>query len=175
MGISRAWRRAAGNYEKALGYHPSFMVERLKERERETKEDRRRSYVVVYCLSCSRSVFCYLLDRVLGSRSTMVWSNFLFPDWWYFLLPCEFSIPPFPISSSNKANVAQVTLIYATAKLKVGIEIFCRIVGGFLWEGKPLANNWFVGLGYTTILNGLSFSQDMKLCSYYFVCSNPER
>lgn len=65
--------------------------------------------------------------------------------------------------------MAQVTLIYATTNLKVGIEIFFRIVGGFVWEGKPLANNWFVGLGYTPILNGLSFSQDMKLCSYYFV------
>ncbi|OJJ03412.1 hypothetical protein ASPVEDRAFT_890167 [Aspergillus versicolor CBS 583.65] len=62
-----------------------------------------------------------------------------------------------------------VTLIYASANLKVGIEILCRVVGGFLWEGKPLANNWFVGLGYTTILNGLSFSQDMKLCSYYHI------
>ncbi|KAE8423677.1 OPT oligopeptide transporter protein-domain-containing protein [Aspergillus pseudocaelatus] len=62
-----------------------------------------------------------------------------------------------------------VTLIYATANLKVGVEIFCRIIGGFLWNGKPLANNWFVGLGYTTILNGLSFSQDMKLCSYYHI------
>ncbi|CAG7985323.1 unnamed protein product [Penicillium olsonii] len=62
-----------------------------------------------------------------------------------------------------------VTLIYATANLKVGVEIFSRIIGGFLWSGKPLANNWFVGLGYTTILNGLSFSQDMKLCSYYHI------
>ena len=73
------------------------------------------------------------------------------------------------ISEEQNVNVIQVTLIYATANLKVGIEIFCRIVGGFLWEEKPLANNWFVGLGYTTILNGLSFSQDLKLCSYYFV------
>ncbi|KAE8381469.1 oligopeptide transporter [Aspergillus bertholletiae] len=62
-----------------------------------------------------------------------------------------------------------VTLVYANTNLKVGIEVFCRIVGGFLWEGKILANVWFVGLGYTTILNGLSFSQDMKLCLYYHI------
>ena len=62
-----------------------------------------------------------------------------------------------------------MTLIYATANVKIGVEIFCRIVAGFAWEGKPLANNWFVGLGYTTIANGLSFSQDMKLCSFYDV------
>lgn len=32
-----------------------------------------------------------------------------------------------------------------------------------------LANVWFVGVGYTTILDGLSFSQDMKLSLYYGV------
>lgn len=67
------------------------------------------------------------------------------------------------------ANRYQVTLIYANANIKVGIESFCRIIGGLLWEGKVLANVWFVGVGYTTILDGLSFSQDMKLSLYYGV------
>jgi hypothetical protein len=53
--------------------------------------------------------------------------------------------------------------------MKVGIEVFCRIIAGFVWEGRVVANTWFVGLGYTTILDGLSFAQDMKLCLYYHV------
>ncbi|KAH8431632.1 uncharacterized protein LDX57_009289 [Aspergillus melleus] len=66
-----------------------------------------------------------------------------------------------------------VTLIYATANVKIGVDIFCRIVAGFVWESKPLANNWFVGLWYTTIANGLSFSPYMKLCSFYGISPGP--
>ncbi|KAL2788763.1 OPT superfamily oligopeptide transporter [Aspergillus keveii] len=62
-----------------------------------------------------------------------------------------------------------ITLLYANANMKVGIEVFCRIIAGFVWEGRVVANTWFVGLGYTTILDGLSFAQDMKLCLYYHI------
>lgn len=69
----------------------------------------------------------------------------------------------------------QITLLYANANMKVGIEVFCRIIAGFVWEGRVVANTWFVGLGYTTILDGLSFAQDMKLCLYYHVRTQPFR
>ncbi|KAL4908705.1 hypothetical protein BDW74DRAFT_173937 [Aspergillus multicolor] len=62
-----------------------------------------------------------------------------------------------------------ITLLYANANMKVGIEVFCRIIAGFVWEGRVVANTWFVGLGSTTILDGLSFAQDMKLCLYYHI------
>ncbi|KAI9044889.1 OPT oligopeptide transporter protein-domain-containing protein [Aspergillus affinis] len=89
--------------------------------------------------------------REIGSTKERVQNPDDVPIWCHLLL----------------SGMSGVTLIFATANIKIGVEIFCRIVAGFVWEGKPLANNCFVGLGYTTIVNGLSFSQDMKLCTFY--------
>ena len=56
--------------------------------------------------------------------------------------------------------------MYATSNLKINIDIFCRIVAGFVFEGKVLANIWFFDIGYITTIKGLYFAEDMKLCNY---------
>lgn len=40
-------------------------------------------------------------------------------------------------------RVPQLALVYATSNLKINIDIFCRIVAGFVFPGKVLANIWF--------------------------------
>jgi hypothetical protein len=64
-------------------------------------------------------------------------------------------------------------MVYATANLKINIDIFCRIVAGLVFEGKVLANIWFFDLGYITTIKGLYFAQDMKL-AYYCHVSSPQ-
>ncbi|KAL3476503.1 oligopeptide transporter [Aspergillus californicus] len=65
-----------------------------------------------------------------------------------------------------------LALIYATANLKINIDILCRIIAGLVFEGKVLANIWFFDLGYMTTIKGLYFAQDMKLAYY---CHIPQR
>ncbi|KAF2010984.1 OPT family small oligopeptide transporter [Aaosphaeria arxii CBS 175.79] len=62
--------------------------------------------------------------------------------------------------------------VYATANIKIQTEILCRIIAGFLWEGKVLANIWFFDLGYISSIKGLAFAQDLKLGIY---CGIPPR
>jgi hypothetical protein len=64
------------------------------------------------------------------------------------------------------SNQPQLALVYATSNLKINIDIFCRIVAGFVFEGKVLANIWFFNIGYITTIKGLYFAQDMKLAYY---------
>ncbi|KAF9886424.1 hypothetical protein FE257_011456 [Aspergillus nanangensis] len=59
-----------------------------------------------------------------------------------------------------------LALVYATSNLKINIDIFCRIIAGFVFEGKVLANIWFFDLGYITTIKGLYSAQDMKLAHY---------
>ncbi|KAL3456041.1 OPT oligopeptide transporter protein-domain-containing protein [Aspergillus heterothallicus] len=67
---------------------------------------------------------------------------------------------------------APLAMVYATANLKINIDIFCRIVAGLVFEGKVLANIWFFDLGYISTIKGLYFAQDMKLAYY---CHIPQR
>lgn len=60
----------------------------------------------------------------------------------------------------------QLAWVYATTNMKIQIEIFCRIVAGYIWEGKVLANIWFFNLGYISGIKGLAFAQDLKLGIY---------
>ncbi|KAK6836994.1 hypothetical protein PG987_007489 [Apiospora arundinis] len=53
--------------------------------------------------------------------------------------------------------------VYATTNVKIQIDIFCRIVAGYVWQGKVLANIWFFDLGYISGIKGLAFAQDLKL------------
>ncbi|PWY69484.1 sexual differentiation process protein Isp4 [Aspergillus heteromorphus CBS 117.55] len=62
--------------------------------------------------------------------------------------------------------------IYATSNLKIKIDILCRIIAGFVFENKVLANIWFFDIGYITTIKGLYFAEDMKLCNY---CNIPPR
>ncbi|KAJ5259589.1 hypothetical protein N7478_012570 [Penicillium angulare] len=65
-----------------------------------------------------------------------------------------------------------LAIVYATSNLKINIDIFCRIVAGFVFPGKVLANIWFFDIGYITTIKGLYFAQDMKLAYY---CHIPQR
>ncbi|KAL6837879.1 OPT superfamily oligopeptide transporter [Trichoderma camerunense] len=56
--------------------------------------------------------------------------------------------------------------VYATTNMKVQIDIFCRVVAGYIWEGKVLANIWFFDLGYISGIKALAFAQDLKLGIY---------
>ncbi|KAH6896912.1 OPT oligopeptide transporter protein-domain-containing protein [Thelonectria olida] len=65
-----------------------------------------------------------------------------------------------------------LALVCATTNLHVKIDVFCRIIAGYIWEGKVLANIWFFDLGYITGIKGLWFAQDLKLGVY---CNIPPR
>lgn len=62
--------------------------------------------------------------------------------------------------------------LYATTNIKIQIDIFCRLVAGYIWEGKVLANIWFFNIGYISGIKGLAFAQDLKLGVY---CNIPPR
>lgn len=64
-------------------------------------------------------------------------------------------------------------IIYGTTNLRINIDVFCRIIAGYIWEGKVLANIWFFNLGYISGIKALNFSQDLKLGLYCGVCYNP--
>ncbi|KAL1614225.1 hypothetical protein SLS56_012165 [Neofusicoccum ribis] len=59
-----------------------------------------------------------------------------------------------------------LAMVYATTNLKINIDVFCRIVAGYVFEGKVLANVWFFDLGYISGAKGLQFAQDLKLGLY---------
>ncbi|KAH7136151.1 OPT oligopeptide transporter protein-domain-containing protein [Dendryphion nanum] len=62
--------------------------------------------------------------------------------------------------------------IYATSNIKVQIDILCRIIAGYIYPNKVLANIWFFDLGYISGIKGLAFAQDLKLGLY---CNIPPR
>ncbi|KAL4770346.1 OPT oligopeptide transporter protein-domain-containing protein [Aspergillus nidulans var. acristatus] len=83
-------------------------------------------------------------------------------EWYGVLLACAVAmIFYFPLA-----------LVYATANLKIKIDVLCRIISGLVFEGKVLANIWFFDIGYMTTIKGLYFAQDMKLAFY---CNIPQR
>lgn len=61
-------------------------------------------------------------------------------------------------------------MVYATANVKVSIDALCRLIAGYVFEGKILANIWFFDIGYVTGIKGLAFAQDLKLGIYCKVC-----
>ncbi|KAL8365637.1 hypothetical protein RB595_004449 [Gaeumannomyces hyphopodioides] len=110
------------------------------------------------------------------------------PTWWYWVLAlvsvgmgvfaCEFypvqlrwhgAIFSFFISLVFFVPLAWV---YATTNVKIKTEILCRIIAGYVYEGKVLANIWFFDLGYISGIKGLAFAQDLKLGIY---CNIPPR
>ncbi|KND87786.1 Sexual differentiation process protein isp4 [Tolypocladium ophioglossoides CBS 100239] len=65
-----------------------------------------------------------------------------------------------------------IAWVFATTNTKIGIELLCRIIAGYVWEGKVLANLWFFSLGSISGVKGLAFAQDLKLGIY---CNIPPR
>lgn len=64
-------------------------------------------------------------------------------------------------------------MVYATSNIKVSIDIFCRIVSGFAFPGKVLANIWFFNIGYISVIKALGMAQDLKLGVYCNVSPIP--
>ncbi|PSN66496.1 OPT superfamily oligopeptide transporter [Corynespora cassiicola Philippines] len=110
------------------------------------------------------------------------------PTWWYGLVglvamvlgifSCEYypvqlrwygAIFAFAISFVFFVPLAWV---FATANIKVQIDILCRLIAGYVFEGKVLANIWFFDLGYISGIKGLAFAQDLKLGIY---CNIPPK
>ena len=57
-------------------------------------------------------------------------------------------------------------MVYATTNTKISIDALCRVIAGYVFEGKVLANIWFFDIGYITGVKGLAFAQDLKLGLY---------
>ncbi|KAH8703517.1 OPT oligopeptide transporter protein-domain-containing protein [Talaromyces proteolyticus] len=105
-------------------------------------------------------LICCLIALFMSIFAVEYWNAEL--RWYGVLLACAVAL----------IFYAPLALVYATANLKINIDIFCRIVAGFVFEGKVLANIWFFDLGYITTIKGLYFAQDMKLAHY---CNVPQK
>ncbi|KAJ5849067.1 hypothetical protein N7534_007756 [Penicillium rubens] len=135
---------------------PRLVMESLPGRSREYSEDERGDPDVPlwwYLVACILALF-------MSMFAVEWWDVEL--RWYGVLLACAVALIFYP----------PLALVYATSNLKINIDIFCRIVAGFVFEGKVLANIWFFDIGYITTIKGLYFAQDMKLAYY---CHIPQR
>ncbi|KAJ5311901.1 hypothetical protein N7508_002731 [Penicillium antarcticum] len=135
---------------------PHLIIESLPGRSREYSEDERGDPDV--------PLWWYLIGCILAlcmAIFAVEWWNVEL-RWYGVLLACLVALVFYP----------PLALVYATSNLKINIDIFCRIVAGFVFEGKVLANIWFFDIGYITTIKGLYFAQDMKLAYY---CHIPQR
>ncbi|KAI5460471.1 OPT oligopeptide transporter protein-domain-containing protein [Mariannaea sp. PMI_226] len=110
------------------------------------------------------------------------------PTWWYWisglisLALAIFASEYYPVQLHYHGALLSMAIsaiffvplawVYATSNVKVQIDIFCRIVAGYVYENKVLANIWFFNLGYISGIKGLAFAQDLKLGIY---CNIPPR
>ncbi|KAJ4264521.1 hypothetical protein NW762_005723 [Fusarium torreyae] len=110
------------------------------------------------------------------------------PLWWYMIAALValgigiFAYEFYPVQLRWYGVILAMTVsavffiplawVYATSNMKIQIDIFCRIIAGYVWEGKVLANIWFFNIGYISGIKGLAFSQDLKLGLY---CGIPPR
>ncbi|KEQ61509.1 OPT superfamily oligopeptide transporter [Aureobasidium melanogenum CBS 110374] len=110
------------------------------------------------------------------------------PVWWYALtgvaslfclvLSCEYwpvQLPWYGVLLALAVSsilFIPLAMVYATANAKVSIDALCRLIAGYAFEGKILANIWFFDIGYITGIKGLAFAQDLKLGIY---CDIPPR
>ncbi|KAL4803244.1 OPT oligopeptide transporter protein-domain-containing protein [Aspergillus unguis] len=103
---------------------------------------------------------CSVLALFLSILAVEYWAVEL--RWYGVLLACAVAL----------VFYTPLALIYATANLKINIDILCRIIAGLVFPGKTLANIWFFDIGYITTIKGLYFAQDMKLAYY---CNIPQK
>ncbi|KAH0303562.1 OPT superfamily oligopeptide transporter, partial [Aureobasidium melanogenum] len=110
------------------------------------------------------------------------------PVWWYALtgvaslfcliLACEYwpvQLPWYGVLLALAVSAIlfiPLAMVYATANAKVSIDALCRLIAGYVFEGRILANIWFFDIGYVTGIKGLAFAQDLKLGIY---CNIPPR
>ncbi|KAL5374579.1 hypothetical protein PMIN02_012231 [Paraphaeosphaeria minitans] len=111
------------------------------------------------------------------------------PTWWYWITAiisialaifcCEYwkvQLPWYGVLLAFAISTVffvPLCIIYGTTNLRINIDIFCRIIAGYIWEGRVLANVWFFNLGYISGIKALQFSQDFKLGYYCGVHSPP--
>lgn len=84
----------------------------------------------------------------------------------FFIPVSHFSWSLERLRNVRRLNPPQLAWVYATTNMKIQIDIFCRILAGYIWKGKVLANIWFFNLGYISGIKGLAFAQDLKLGIY---------
>ncbi|KAM0415612.1 hypothetical protein ACHAPD_006813, partial [Fusarium lateritium] len=110
------------------------------------------------------------------------------PQWWYMVSALValgiglFTYEYYPVQlrwygvifamAVSSIFFVPLAWVYATSNIKIQIDIFCRIIAGYVWEGKVLANIWFFNVGYISGIKGLAFAQDLKLGIY---CGIPPR
>ncbi|KAH6642047.1 OPT oligopeptide transporter protein-domain-containing protein [Boeremia exigua] len=110
------------------------------------------------------------------------------PIWWYWVTAtvslflaifcCEYwkvQLPWYGVLLAFAVSTVffvPLGIIYGTTNLRINIDVFCRIIAGYIWEGRVLANIWFFNLGYISGIKALQFSQDFKLGLY---CGIPPR
>ncbi|KAJ5241633.1 uncharacterized protein N7469_003224 [Penicillium citrinum] len=129
---------------------PKIVMESLPGRRKSTGNDETGEPEVPmwwYLVSCVVALFMSIF-------AVEYWNVGL--PWYGVLLACAIALVFFP----------PLALVYGTANMKINIDIFCRIVAGFVFEGNVLANIWFFDIGYITTIKGLWFAQDMKLAYY---------
>ncbi|KAJ6183601.1 hypothetical protein N7519_004902 [Penicillium mononematosum] len=117
---------------------PRLVTESLPGRSGEYSEDERGDPDVPlwwYSVACILALFM--------SMFAVEWWNVEL-RWYGVLLACAVALIFYP----------PLALVYATSNLKINIDIFCRIVAGFVFEGKVLANIWFFDIGYITTIKG---------------------
>ncbi|KGO59642.1 Oligopeptide transporter OPT superfamily [Penicillium expansum] len=115
---------------------PRLVFESLPGRSRAYSEDERGDPDVPlwwYLVACVLALFMSIF--------AVEWWNVEL-RWYGVLLACAVALVFYP----------PLALVYATSNLKINIDIFCRIVAGFVFEGKVLANIWFFDIGYITTI-----------------------
>ncbi|KAJ0147005.1 Sexual differentiation process protein isp4 [Colletotrichum tanaceti] len=116
------------------------------------------------------SKLCVLLGgRVAPPRTDPQPAYEAVPIWWYWVaaaLALGFGIFAFEfypvqlrwygVLLSFAVSAIFFVPVYATTNMEIQIDIFCRIVAGYIWDGK------FFNLGYISGIKGLAFAQDLK-------------
>jgi hypothetical protein len=59
-----------------------------------------------------------------------------------------------------------ITMIQAITNQTIGLNVVSELIAGYLFEGKPVANMIFKGIGVIVCGQAASFSGDMKLGHY---------
>ncbi|KAF5624340.1 OPT family small oligopeptide transporter [Fusarium sp. NRRL 52700] len=145
--------------------------------------EKRQDLVRTFCDVCNS-----LTSKNTSSRDRLQPQDDAVPLWWYVIAALValgigiFTYEYYPVQLRwygvifgmvvSSVFFIPLAWVYATSNIKIQIDIFCRIIAGYVWEGKVLANIWFFNVGYISGIKGLAFSQDLKLGIY---CGIPPR
>ncbi|OHW90574.1 OPT family small oligopeptide transporter [Colletotrichum incanum] len=111
------------------------------------------------------------VSKVVNKADEFSFDPLKYANYSNIYLPITYALNTFGLSFATIASLF-LAWVYATTNMKIQIDIFCRIIAGYIWEGKVLANIWFFNLGYISGIKGLAFAQDLKLGIY---CNIPPR